>query len=110
VPQGSLTDYQTAFQNYLNTGITGLSHGNFQYLESTPTSVTNAGLPEISLYPNPVSDFVTVFGAENVQVQVFDNAGRLLMQTRERTVDLSSYSQGVYFFKVNGEIVKVLKK
>ncbi|MDR1585232.1 MAG: T9SS type A sorting domain-containing protein [Prevotellaceae bacterium] len=41
---------------------------------------------------------------------MFDNTGRLLMQTGERTVDLSSYSQGVYFFKVNGKVLKVHKK
>ena len=65
-----------------------------------PVSIENASNIEMSIYPNPASDYVMV-NAEGVrEINVLDLNGRVLSTTTQSKVDLSSLSAGVYFVRV----------
>lgn len=64
----------------------------------------------VTAFPNPFSDVVNITGADDVQKQIYDATGRMLLQTQANQIDLSAYSQGIYFIKVNARILKLLKK
>ena len=65
----------------------------------------------LKIYPNPAQNSVTLEGNDNAtsknNLQVFDYAGRLILQQKEvvlpHTVDVSKLSDGLYFFKINNE-------
>lgn len=70
----------------------------------------------IKLYPNPnKGEFVIEINnkAENTVV-VTDLTGRVLVNTSSRnekiSIDLSNYSNGVYYVKINTEVIKVVKQ
>jgi photosystem II stability/assembly factor-like uncharacterized protein len=81
--------------------------GNQQFSNST-----------FKVYPNPATDVVTI--ASNLDayhVKVTDIAGKVMLNKDfngvENTVDVSSYTTGVYFFEVNSgsksETIKIMK-
>ncbi|MEY8759580.1 peptide-N-glycosidase F-related protein [Chryseobacterium tongliaoense] len=57
---------------------------------------------DVNIYPNPTSDFVNIKSeAEVVSVSVFSADGKKLAETyKANTIDLSSYSTGVYFLNI----------
>lgn len=70
----------------------------------------------IKLYPNPnKGEFVIEINnkAENTVI-VTDLTGRVLVNTSSRnekiSIDLSNYSNGVYYVKINTEVIKVVKQ
>ena len=73
----------------------------------------------ISLYPNPVSDFLEIsFSEGSHKIVLTDITGKKLQQfqnvTDNLTINFSDYAAGVYIIKVSdeidGEIYKVVKK
>jgi hypothetical protein len=82
-------------------------------LKSEPTGVKNTQnkLKELKIYPNPVSDLLYVqLGssfAENVEITIFDQAGRTIRSTQNYSIensplriDVSSISKGFYLVSV----------
>jgi len=69
------------------------------------------------VYPNPTTGTLTIENGGNTitTIQVLDVTGKVL-QTRENvntqktTIDLSRFTNGVYFIKVDGKLNKVVKK
>ena len=57
----------------------------------------------VSIFPNPVSDYLNIDGFENLsKLQVFDINGILLFEKQHRLnkIDLSTLTRGVYFIKL----------
>ena len=76
-------------------------------------------MDDVSIYPNPVSDLLTIqtTGSSSIQVQVSDNLGNnVLTQTidsAQAQVDMSSLSNGIYFVYIktdNGWFIHKLAK
>ncbi|MBQ2573914.1 MAG: T9SS type A sorting domain-containing protein, partial [Bacteroidales bacterium] len=68
--------------------------------------ITEPTATAMSLYPNPASDMVTIFGDGFVSATVIDLAGRTLLRTTAMQLDLSGLRPGEYVVKVeriNGE-------
>ena len=68
--------------------------------------ITEPSTTAMSLYPNPASDMVTIFGDGFVSATVIDLAGRILLQTTSMQLDISGLRPGEYIIKVariNGE-------
>ena len=60
----------------------------------------------MSLYPNPASDIVSIFGDGFVSATVIDLTGRTLLRTTAMQLDISGLRPGEYVVKVeriNGE-------
>lgn len=98
-----------------NIGQIVLSHGgegtalvyfdNIYFL-STALSKEKRLLDEFSVYPNPVSNRVSISAAESIdRMRIYDLTGRLVKQASPRkaafSVDVSGLSKGVYLVKLN---------
>lgn len=98
--------------------VTGVLNG----VESSPSNKAVYGSyavgekPElqVSLFPNPAKDRVTVKAEDLQEIAVYDVAGRQVMRRavegNETVVDLTSLNQGVYFFRVSTEQGCLLQK
>ena len=77
--------------------------------------ITEPSSTAVSLYPNPASDMVTIFGDGFVSATVIDINGRTLLRTTAMQLDISGLRPGEYVVKVeriNGETeeLKMVKK
>jgi len=71
--------------------------------------------PQISVYPNPVQDVLTISQLQSGDlVQIFTAQGVLVSQStsdgEKLDMDLSRMVSGIYMVKVGGTVVKILKK
>ena len=68
------------------------------------TSVESVEVELISIYPNPVTNMVTLNGLDKATVELYNSTGQLLWvkETVEQTeqFDLTNYARGVYFFNI----------
>lgn len=65
----------------------------------------------ISISPNPTSDFV-YFNKENLTAEIFDLTGRKLLQQKikDKQLNISNFSDGIYFLRVlDGNAEKTFK-
>ena len=69
---------------------------------------------EISVFPNPVKNLLELSGieGENVQLLVLDRFGRQVMEinTNESKLDVSKLASGIYFLKVRTPVRTVSKR
>ncbi len=72
-----------------------------------------------SFYPNPTDNFVTLQYnqvSKNTNIQIYDITGRLVKSINNdkslttQKVDVSQFSQGTYFLKVNQDNMQTVKK
>jgi len=66
------------------------------------TGITSLRNESITLYPNPVIDYITIHGVDIKKIQIYalDGTLRLTMMTVDKPIDLSCLAQGVYFVVV----------
>ena len=57
-------------------------------------------IKEVSIYPNPASQTVTIQVENFLKVEVYNIFGQLIESKNNPVVDVSSYNSGIYFFKV----------
>jgi plastocyanin len=88
------------------------------------TTMVVAGVKDVKktgfeLYPNPVTDIVTITAKNNIdKIEIYDNNGRLILKTATSTssakVYMANYTPGTYFVKVTSgaeqQNITVLKK
>lgn len=101
------------------------------FFDFNPPIITNTvvtavaeplGLPEIlddiiSIYPNPVSERLTIQLSENViptQISLLSLEGKVLKSDISTTLDMTRLSKGIYFLQIETEsgstVKKVIKK
>ncbi|PKF76119.1 T9SS type A sorting domain-containing protein [Chryseobacterium sp. PMSZPI] len=108
----------TTIEVYLTTYSLGILKDviNFSSLGTSEPGITK---DDISIYPNPVQDFVNIKLGKNVSkfnISIYNTAGQLLLQTENKTsLDISRLSKGVYFLKIDQDktstiIKKIIKK
>ena len=56
----------------------------------------------MKVYPNPTSGRFYVQTEGQSLKRIYDLSGRLLLETKDNQVDMSSLSQGIYILKVTG--------
>jgi hypothetical protein len=62
-------------------------------------------LPEVkefTLYPNPAKDMITIFtnDSERYSFKIYSAAGQFVLNTTEKTINLSGWSSGEYFLSI----------
>lgn len=74
--------------------------------------------PNITLYPNPVREYLNINGLEtsNKPIQVLDITGKVILEEKpeQNQINLSQFSPGIYFLKIETndayEIKKIIKE
>lgn len=105
----------TSVQNHLN------NCGTAQTINIT----SNCGLGsdefvanKVVLYPNPTNSIITISSNEIIKnIELYDSVGRVLVskiiENNQTSLELSTYSNGIYFIKIsteNGEIIEKVVK
>lgn len=109
-----------------NTAITNSAcGGNLTVTNSSMTgdvhtsvlAVTQDGPSNLQIYPNPVTDYISVSGASNIDViNIFSADGKLISGTKNSNrVNVSKLSSGLYFIEIitengNSKKFKFIKK
>ncbi len=68
-----------------------------------------------SIYPNPAKDIVKIssVGSQSSVVRIYNVMGMMVdeieVNSNNMEINISDYTPGIYFFNVEGEVVKVIK-
>lgn len=72
--------------------------------------------PAVSVYPNPVSETVSIEGLEPAEVQVYNTLGQVVKTVRDANeINMEGFAEGVYLLRItdkegNGYIKKITKQ
>ncbi|WP_299180095.1 RICIN domain-containing protein [uncultured Aquimarina sp.] len=74
--------------------------------------------PEILIYPNPAVNMVTISGAAQSTVRVYDINGKIVLtqniSNNNQIIDVSKLTKGMYYVKVNEldgiSVIKIIKR
>lgn len=64
----------------------------------------------VTVYPNPATDYIMVDAVNMTSVEIYDMAGRCVMTSTESQIDVRNLETGVYFVRVNGYTTKLVVK
>lgn len=104
---GSMTTYDfSSLQRIYFTDIAG---------NEDPTIVDDVADGALLLYPNPASDFINLKGVPaDANITVFNISGMVILNMLADgdvlSIDVANYKSGVYFIKINSDVVKFVKK
>jgi len=126
------TTYQILSENPITIGNQVLAAGNLTVRVAAVASVNFAGLPlqnvsaynsvatalkntetsDFAIYPNPATNYISVSGAVNSRVAIYDLKGRLLLneQLSGKSIDIRNLAKGIYVVKVVSEDKQVVGK
>jgi hypothetical protein len=83
-------------------------------LSNNPTSLNNSKSEKYSLYPNPVSDFVFINGLKvaETNVKIYNLLGIKVCdkEIHEGGINLGNLKPGIYYLRVAGKTLKMIKK
>jgi hypothetical protein len=97
----------------------GQSAGHVRVFENTVLSTNHFNQNQVSIYPNPVQDFVQIRSdLDIIELSIFNELGQIIKvlnpQNSFINLDFSTQPQGVYLFKIQNfdsvETFKVVKK
>ena len=112
LPNGSnIKNTAYIYFDYNPAIVTNTTENNFDIFTNVQTTLPQAS--RLWLYPNPSNDIFTFNDTKNLKtVEVYNIFGQLILsQGNKKQVDLSDFSKGIYFAKINGEkVVKLLKE
>ena len=84
------------------------------YIQKLSTALSGINEKEeshISIYPNPTDGIITINSIESIgQVKLFDYSGRIILETNDKTIDLSTLDNGIYFIEINRKNEKMIQK
>jgi hypothetical protein len=86
---------------------------NWVVTVSSGTTIRTQDALEISVYPNPTADYVTIEGGENAMVVVYNILGKVVMtetNLQNGRLDLSALTRGNYIVSVVKEGQRATKK
>lgn len=68
-----------------------------------PTDIHNIDFINVSVFPNPVSDILTING-EYSEVNIYDIFGKLVFSsTPKKTLNISNLNNGIYIVRINNK-------
>ncbi|MDO9633734.1 MAG: DNRLRE domain-containing protein, partial [Paludibacter sp.] len=67
---------------------------------STNLPTFNKNNPVFSLFPNPASNILHIQGDDFAQAKLFSLKGEHLFSTKENNINVSQYTNGIYFLKI----------
>ena len=106
-----------------NNGISVTNGTNIGFIPVADVTVGGVGIKQLTMdngqwtiYPNPTTGKIVVSGQlSDVSVEIYDIVGRVVLSSAmsklspETTIDISHLANGLYFLKIDGKVVKVIK-
>lgn len=78
--------------------------------DNTGSTAVNNITQELNIYPNPAKDVLRIEG-NYTSAAIYDMFGKLVLSTdAQKTIDISTLSNGVYFVNINNNKVTTVKK
>ena len=65
---------------------------------------------DITIYPNPASDFISVSGTDIIKIDIINSLGMHIFSSNEEIINTSKLPDGIYLLKVQTEAGLILKK
>ncbi len=93
------------------TGVSGLTLKTFTV--NVETNYTNT---DLRIFPNPTNSHLCINSNENINIiTLFNELGETLysnssINDKEHTIDLSGYLPGIYFIKIDRQVMRVVKQ
>lgn len=79
-----------------------------------PTGLLSENQTNLRVYPTAVTNHLTIEGAENLPVKIYDLMGTLWLSdfntSTTRSIDLSDLLTGIYLVKIGCHSFKIVKK
>lgn len=91
------SDNNTVTRTFANTAIKSITASTADATLSVESLTRNT---DLKVYPNPVVSEINISSNENIEATIFNQLGQALFTTQEKSINLSSYSKGVYILKV----------
>ncbi len=82
-------------------------------IEASFDGVIEAQASIVKVYPNPANDVLNIVTTGNVEYQLINSVGQVVMSGNvdgSARINVSGLNSGVYFLKVNADIQKVVIK
>ena len=103
---------------FFNFGSAGDDQTVYYFDNISFGSPISLGLDSVSnesfkLYPNPVEDYLYIQSSDTTikNIDIYNILGKKIYSTSsENRLDMSSYSAGIYFVKINNSTFKIVKK
>ncbi|MGB5419434.1 T9SS type A sorting domain-containing protein [Algibacter sp.] len=71
-------------------------------VSSSTLSTKNNVLENISIFPNPVTDFLNIGHVKNLKsIRIYNSLGQLVKETNQEKIDLRDVNRGVYLIQIN---------
>ena len=87
---------------------------NIEIMGTGYAAVAENKAVSFNVYPNPATDNVKVNAESVCELQILDMAGRMVKSVNvvegENTISVEDLNSGVYFVKMNGAVVKFVKR
>ena len=97
----------------LNNAGNGTNSGHVRIYNLKTSSANDFVLENFNIYPNPTSDLLNISLENNLtleKVTIYNNAGQMIKEVKEATVDVSTLSEGIYFVEVTTNQGRTVKK
>ena len=103
------TDYMFSMSlEYADGGFVGFSPRWFTTQFDGIAEISNS---EISIYPNPTSDFIYIENTEPQYVSIYSLDGRLVKTVENANIiDVRDLDKGVYLININKTVLKMVKR
>ena len=114
-PMGGTVRFITRFEDFADEDTPYMYHchmlsheddgmmGQFIVLDNS-TGVGNVEEESVSVFPNPVSNIITIKEIHSSSIEIYDVVGRLIdihqLGDGEEHLDMTKYENGVYFIKI----------
>ena len=75
-----------------------------------PTSIDELGINGIMIYPNPTENILNIDTRLDVEINVYDMMGRLMISTEDKRIDFSDWSVGAYNLVIIKDNIRISKR
>ena len=77
----------------------------------TTTAIATTAVQTIYVFPNPVSEYLTISGMEDgTQGQIVNDRGVVVLSQNSTRIDVANLAQGTYFLVVKNQTLRFIKK
>lgn len=108
-------EVQLVFRHYDCTDIAFIGLDDVEVIFEQNMAVSAANETQVSIYPNPTSDFIKIQNVKELQnVRIFDMSGKIVKETSSSDIDVRNLSAGHYILNIysGNEVIsrKFIKK